>query len=272
MTAYSHCFLLLFGQLAVGGVVGLAVPPFTVIERGFYKSSAGIYLGFALLFIAGKIGLAVRVGELTAGAGVELAVWITFAAALGAYLATLWGDRNHTRARAYLASFVSGLCALAVSANAYRIAPVVHPATLLFPLSFAMGALALGAVGTGMLLGHWYLIDLGLSIEPLRRLHTFYMWVTGLQIVTIVITIALMALTSAGADGVTTLLRDHRELLAMRIVLGPVAAMIIGWMIGRTLAIPQTMAATGLFYIAILAVIVGEMMGRLLLFRTGLPL
>ena len=43
-------------------------------------------------------------------------------------------------------------------------------------------------------------------------------------------------------------------------------------MIGRTLAIPQTMAATGLFYIAILAVITGEMLGRLILFRTSLPL
>ena len=36
--------------------------------------------------------------------------------------------------------------------------------------------------------------------------------------------------------------------------------------------IPHTMAATGLFYIAILFVLVGEMLGRLLLFRTSLPL
>jgi hypothetical protein len=43
-------------------------------------------------------------------------------------------------------------------------------------------------------------------------------------------------------------------------------------MIHRTLLIPQTMAATGLFYIAILAVMVGEFMGRYILFRTGFPL
>jgi hypothetical protein len=43
-------------------------------------------------------------------------------------------------------------------------------------------------------------------------------------------------------------------------------------MIGRTLRIPQTMAATGLFYIAILAVMVGELLGHLILFRTSLPL
>ena len=52
----------------------------------------------------------------------------------------------------------------------------------------------------------------------------------------------------------------------------PVAAAAIAWMIWKTLQIPQTMAATGLFYIAILAVLVGEMMGRFILFRTALPL
>ena len=46
----------------------------------------------------------------------------------------------------------------------------------------------------------------------------------------------------------------------------------IAWMIWRTLAIPQTMAATGLFYVAILSTVVGEFLGRFLLFRTSLPL
>ena len=43
-------------------------------------------------------------------------------------------------------------------------------------------------------------------------------------------------------------------------------------MIRRVLAIPQTMAATGLFYVATLAVLVGEFLGRYFTFRTGLPL
>ncbi len=49
MTQFAECYLLIFGQLAVGGIAGLAVPPFAVIERGFYKSSAGIFLGSALV-------------------------------------------------------------------------------------------------------------------------------------------------------------------------------------------------------------------------------
>ena len=58
----------------------------------------------------------------------------------------------------------------------------------------------------------------------------------------------------------------------MRLVLGPVAALGVAWHDPPHAAIPQTMAATGLFYIAILAVLVGEMLGRLILFRTSLPL
>ncbi len=34
----------------------------------------------------------------------------------------------------------------------------------------------------------------------------------------------------------------------------------------------QTMAATGLLYIALMSVVVGEMLGRFILFRTALPL
>jgi hypothetical protein len=79
-----------------------------------------------------------------------------------------------------------------------------------------------------------------------------------------------------GADpsvaSVHRLLREHLPLLVTRLVVSPIGAAVLGVMIWRTLQIPQTMAATGLFYIAVLAVLVGEFLGRFILFRTGLPL
>lgn len=262
--------MLLFGQLAVGGVAGLAVPPFTALDRGFYRSSAGVFLGCGLAFLAGKVALVVR-GSRTGG-GVELALWAVFAAALAVYTASLWRGSNRVRARAYVAALFTGLAALSVSAAAFRPDPGLGLAALLYPLSVLSGALALGAVATGMLLGHWYLIDLGLSIEPLQRVFRFFVAAVGLQLAVGVATIALLAATSDDAlAAVVRLWDDHRALLATRLVLGPVAALGIAWLIHRTLQIPQTMAATGLFYIAILAVLVGEMLGRLILFRTALP-
>ncbi|HZP42260.1 MAG TPA: hypothetical protein VFD84_12240 [Candidatus Binatia bacterium] len=273
MSEFSDCFLLIFGQLAVGGLVGLAVPPFHVLERGFYKSSAGVFVGCALLFLAGKVGLAVRAGDLPVARAVELGAWVAFSTAAGVYLASLWGDAGRRRARAYTAALGLGLVALSVSAGFHRLGPALSPVALLYPLGVLAGALALGAVATGMLLGHWYLIDLGLSLEPLRRLFRYFVTVLVVQVAVYLVALAAIGLASpAGAAAVAELWSDHRALLVARFVLGPLAALGLGWMIHRTLQIPQTMAATGLFYIAILAVMVGEMLGRLILFRTALPL
>jgi hypothetical protein len=99
VSQFSGCFLLLFGQLAVGGVAGLAVPPFEVLDRGFYRSSAGIFLGFALLFLVGKVALVVRGGTLSAPTAVELVAWVAFAGSLGLYVFSLWRESGALRAR-----------------------------------------------------------------------------------------------------------------------------------------------------------------------------
>jgi hypothetical protein len=270
---FSACFLLVFGQLAVGGFAALAVPPFAVLERGFYKSSAGVFLASALVYVIGRARLAAGGGAMTAGTLLELMLWLAFAVAASLYLASLWGDVSARRARAFVSSLFLGVIALSVSASRYRVGPLVSFATVLYPLAFLTGALALGAVATGMLLGHWYLIDLGLSIEPMRRLFRYFVTTVVLHLVVLALTIAIMALGPGDATAaVGTLWHDHGPLLAARITLGPLAVLVLAVMIHRTLQIPQTMAATGLFYIAILFVLVGELLGRLILFRTSLPL
>ena len=273
MTQFAECYLLIFGQLAVGGIAGLAVPPFTTIERGFYKSSAGLFLGAALLYLAGIVTLAIRAGDTSALTIAQLATWSLFAGATARYLATLWDDTHERRARWYPIALFSGFAALVVTASGYRLGGSLEPVTLLYPFGFLTGALSLGAVATGMLLGHWYLIDLGLSIHPLTRLFRYFVVVTVAHLAVIVGSVALFAVVPGpAAAAVAILWRDHLPLFTTRLVLGPVAALAIGYLIHRTLAIPHTMAATGLFYIAILFVLVGEMLGRLLLFRTSLPL
>jgi hypothetical protein len=273
VTAFATCYLLIFGQLAVGGMAGLAVPPFAVIERGFYKSSAGIFFGAALVYVAGRLALALRSDGLALGVIVELAAWAVFTAATGVYLASLWDDTSERRVRWYPRALFAGLVALAVSASTYRLGDTLAPSTLLYPFAFLTGALSLGAVATGMLLGHWYLIDLGLSIEPLERLFWYFTRVTVLHLAVILLTVGVLALLPGrGREATHLLWQDYSALFATRILLGPVAALGIAWLIHRTLAIPHTMAATGLFYVAIIFVLVGEMLGRLILFRTSLPL
>jgi hypothetical protein len=177
------------------------------------------------------------------------------------------------RARSFATGLLLGILALAVSALRFRLDPAGSLATLLYPIAFVTGALVLGAVAGGMLLGHWYLIDLGLSIDPLRRVFRYFVTVLIVQLAfSLLMVLALGLSSSQGAAAVAELWHEHAALLALRVVLGPLAALGIAYLIHRSLEIPQTMAATGLFYIAILAVLVGELLGRLILFRTSLPL
>ncbi|HWP64448.1 MAG TPA: hypothetical protein VNO26_00885 [Candidatus Limnocylindria bacterium] len=273
MSRFSECFFLVFGQLAAGGALALAVPPFRVLDRGFYRSSGGIFAGFALAFALAYGVLNWQVGGLAGRTGVELALWGAFAALFTAYVALLWGERALLRARLYSASLLLGVLALWVSAGAFVPPSFSGAITWVYPLPFLTAAASLGAVATGMLLGHWYLIDLGLSIDPLARLLRFFMWTTALHLV--VLGLVLGSASASGgpaAEAAAALFTEHRALFAARVLLGPVPALAIAWLIHRTLQIPQTMAATGLFYVAILFVMVGEMLGRLVLYQTGLPL
>ncbi|MBI4515800.1 MAG: hypothetical protein HY699_08290 [Deltaproteobacteria bacterium] len=274
MDLFPRCFLLVFGQLAVGGFLALSVPPFHQIERGFYKSSAAVYLFVALLAAAGNTALLLQATASSTAQWFAAGLWWALVLAATGYLLSLWGERVVLRARAFVATWMSGLLALVVSAQLYRRAPMVSVETVLYPLSFIISALLLGAVTTGMLLGHWYLIDRHLPLAPFERMLKLFIRVLVAQAGLLLIGPLCLAIAGSAETGVSLshLLADHRLLLGLRLLLGPLASAGLAWMIRETLKVPQTMAATGLFYIAILAVLVGEFLGRFILFRTALPL
>jgi hypothetical protein len=270
---FPDCFVLIFGELAVGGFLCLSVLPFQEIERGFYKSSAAVFLTAALAMIGAKLALLVRAAPPWSSVSViETGAWMLFTTAATVYLYSLWGDPYRLRALAYLATLGTGLVALAISASRFS-APGLGPvALLLYPASFAASAAVLGTSVTGMLLGHWYLIDTGMSLRPLERVLRAFVVALICQLALLALVLALFVVTASPEATLAQLWSAHGPALAARLVLGPVAALGIAALITRTLAIPQTMAATGLFYIAVLAVAVGEMLSRLLLLRTALPL
>jgi hypothetical protein len=277
MELFARCFLLVFAQLYVGGLLALSVPPFHGIARGFYKSTAAVYLAFGALAFGGRLSLWL---EHEAGRPsvpnepLELLLWLISLVAAAAYLQSLWGKAFRWRARVYATAWLAGVAALALGAQAFRLAPVLSLESVFYPLQLIVGSLLLGAVTTGMLLGHWYLIDRELSIEPFRQLFAFFIALLGAQAVLsgVFVLAILVGGSAASGDSLTRLFDAHRALLTGRLLLSPAAAAGLAWMIWKTLRIPQTMAATGLYYIAILAVLVGEMLGRFILFRTSLPL
>lgn len=272
---FPRTFLLVFSQLAVGGFFCLSVPPFQAMDRGYYKSSAFVFWAFGLLALIGYTALWLQ-GSMPIGAisSLEIVLWLLFSACGGGYLASLWGERVALRARLFAATWLIGFVALIVAASAYRSAPLFSMEAVVYPTAFVISAMVLGAAATGMLLGHWYLIDRDLSLEPLWGVLYLFRNCLALQLALLVVgTLGLAVCGYANAANGWNILRaDYLTVLLGRAAVSPLGGAVLAAMIWRTLLIPQTMAATGLFYIAVLAALVGEFMGRYLMFRTGLPL
>jgi hypothetical protein len=190
------------------------------------------------------------------------------------YLYTLWTENGRLRARTYAAGLVLGM--VAVVANAMLLMPrgFGAVAALAYALTAITSALVLGLVSGAMLFGHWYLIDLEMPVDYIRTWVRILGAVLIANLVTLILAIVLLAFTSGapGASAARDLFASHSGLLAVRMILGPGATILLVWMCWQTLKIPQTMAATGLLYIAVMSVLVGEMLGRFILFRTAIPL
>ena len=278
MTRFAACFILVFGELAWGGLFALSIPPFFNVERGFYKSSASVYLAASITTAIGLALLAWR-GGAPAGPGAGLlwmaaALWTLASAAVAVYLYTLWTESGLLRSRAYALGLGLGLLALIFSVTLLMPAGFGAVGAVAYALTAITSALVLGLVSGAMLFGHWYLIDLDMPVDYLRTYVRMLAIVLLADLVALGLAIALPAMLGnvISAAAVHDLFASHLGLLAVRLILGPIATIILVWMCWQTLKIPQTMAATGLLYIAVMSVLVGEMLGRFILFRTAIPL
>jgi hypothetical protein len=279
VTRFAACFILVFGELAWGGLFALAIPPFFNVERGFYKSSASVYLAASLTTAIGLGLLALRGGASAAGPGAASlwtasALWTLSSVAIAVYIYTLWTENGLLRSRAYAAGLGLGLVALIANMMLLMPAGFGAVAGVAYALTAITSALVLGLVSGAMLFGHWYLIDLDMPVDYLRTYVRLLGVVLIADLVALGLAIGLPAIL--GSTGATAAVHDlfasHLGLLAVRLILGPIATIVLVWMCWQTLKIPQTMAATGLLYIAVMSVLVGEMLGRFILFRTAIPL
>ncbi len=124
-------------------------------------------------------------------------------------------------------------------------------------LQLLAGAAFLGAVIDGLLLGHWYLTDRGLSRRPINRSTTFLIVAVVLEAAAVI----------AGGFGPTKVSADFNPLLtsaglASWIALGMVAATaLIAGLIRASLKSPRAsavQAATGFFYLAVITALTAE--------------
>jgi hypothetical protein len=275
MQGFSSSFLIFFYQVALGGLFALAGTPFHEIERAFYKSTAGVLYAIALLGLWGKSTFYWQSlsEHLSWGVGLEVLFHVAFMVFFSCYMISLWGERQAFRARSFALCVLTGLAGLIFSAHSFYHASLVSVETLVYPTMFFLSSLLLGSVTVGMLIGHWYLIDTGQSLDPFIRIYKFFVVALIIQGTSFALSLPTLYFFGSAQSllGIERLWQYHSALLLTRVITGQIAPLILSWMIWRTLQIPNTMAATGLFYIALLGVFVGEILGRQILALTSLP-
>ena len=128
-------------------------------------------------------------------------------------------------------------------------------------------AALLGTSTTAMLMGHSYLIAPAMSLTPLMRL-------------LVAMFAALFARASLGGFGLWSWTIDHglgtlndvTILLPLRWGLGVLAPLILGIMAWQTARIRSTQSATGILYVVVIFVFLGELISQLLYQMTGFVL
>jgi hypothetical protein len=275
MQGFSSSFLIFFYQVALGGLFALAGTPFHEIERAFYKSTAGVLYVIALFGFCGKSNFYWQgfTQQISLGFWLEVLFHGAFIIFFTCYIISLWGERQSFRARSFAACVLTGLAGLLCSTHSFYNAPFWSVESVIYPAAFFLSSLLLGGVTVGMLIGHWYLIDTGQSLDPFIRIYKFF--VVALISQCLFFLLAPLSLYILGAPAsvaaIERLWQRHATMIVTRVIAGQIAPLILSWMIWRTLLIPHTMAATGLFYMALLGVFVGEILGRQILALTSLP-
>ncbi|HET9480718.1 MAG TPA: hypothetical protein VFP98_03095 [Candidatus Polarisedimenticolia bacterium] len=165
--------------------------------------------------------------------------------------------------------------------DASRLAP--SPPGLLHLLDALSSGLLTGSVLVAMVLGHYYLNVPGLSIRHLIRLTLIFLGavtsravIVGASIVLHRDTLGPLAslLLDAGAGPLPESGPDPFLVvfLLLHVLFGILAAGIFALMAWRTARIASTQSATGILYVALIAVVIGEMASRYIVSLTRLPL
>ncbi len=132
------------------------------------------------------------------------------------------------------------------------------------------GTLAMGAVSTSMIWGHWYLTEGSLPPRPLRELTLILISAIGLQtlffVVNAVIPERTTPITAIGSG-----LLDN-PMFYFRIGVGLIFSLVLAIFAFKTTQIRAMQSATGLLYVCMATVFTGEVLARGLQFISGHPL
>ncbi len=224
----------------------MAITSPRLVSSGFFRNHLYVTLGLATL------------AALVSMAGSPLVASLAAAAAALSYVGSVCWLYEAKRAGVVMLWLVAA-CALVAACigagpGAERIAAVIT------------SGLLLGLTMAAMLLGHWYLNSPGMELEPLRRL---LRWMALAVVAQIVVCTVGLVRQIGYSDEVTA---SWLLFVVLRWSFGLVGVLAMVWMAWQTLKIPNTQSTTGILYVAVIGVFVGELTGLLLSAESAYPL
>jgi hypothetical protein len=235
----------------VAGAAALlwCVPLWREVKRGFFTLMGAILLVLSLLMLLSSSS-GVVAGDVWGRWSVRLGIVTVVVIAIGT---ALLAARRHAAGR------VLGMLGAAVATSVLgALAGAGRQRPALGAFQLVAGALFLGSVVDGLMLGHWYLTDRGLPREPINRYTNVMLGAVGMEAVAVVSggfsgtgsTQAFNPLLTAGA-------------LAPWIALGMVGATglvaVMTRLALRGARASAVQSATGFYYLAVVTAVTAEL-------------
>ena len=133
---------------------------------------------------------------------------------------------------------------------------------------FLSAMLLLGSTFGAMILGHWYLVDRKMAIHPLRVAVCFLIVAILLRIAAVSVPTIHFIREALLTQPETAPPLDLTLFWAQRALFGLVGPLVLGLMVWQTVRLRATQAATGLLYIVLIFVIIGEILSHYLYLKT----
>ena len=240
-------------RLAFGLAVGMAIKSPRLVSSGFFRNHLYVTLGLATLAALSLF----QIGSPTA--------WFAAVAAALSFIGAACWLYEAKRAGRMLIWLVA-LCALTAALLGQSTTSTTAIQVVWRSIAVATSGLVLGLTIASMLLGHWYLNSPGMELAPLRRLLAMAAIAVGLQAILSGIGLA------AEISTLKSVQFDWLLFVVLRWSFGIFGVLGLLWMAWRTLDIPNTQSATGILYVAVIGVFVGELTAALLSAESAFPL
>ncbi len=251
-------------HLGIGIIFTLAI---VSREAGvkFFRFNAGL----AAVLIG--IACALRPPELTASS-VAVAGFVALAAAEAATV-IYWASvgRGLASIRPALVAIGCGGGLIALVAQAVAATQGTGGSTVLTIASFLSSAALLGGASTAMILGHWYLILPSMQVSHLQSI--VKMHIASLVVRIAVVMAAVFVAIETWQPGLGPSFRHYILSVSgiffwQRVLFGLAGPALLSYLTWETAKIRATQSATGILYVDVFTVIVGEVLAKYLLLAT----